>query len=138
MLWRSSEGTIRACVRSALALAQRRGYRSVAFPLIGAGTGGFAPGRALEVMSDEVRKASFDGEVRLVKYKSRMNARGCYCGFCEKCGKPGHTRHFPGAAPYTGTRCDYHYRMVAILHPMGFPGTFIYAAIALCLYLFLK
>jgi len=25
-----------------------------------------------------------------------------YCGFCQACGRPGHTRHFPGPVPYTG------------------------------------
>ena len=29
-----------------------------------------------------------------------------YCGLCETCGRPGHTRHFPGAVPYTGPWCD--------------------------------
>ena len=32
-----------------------------------------------------------------------------YCGFCEVCGKPGHTRHYPGPRPYTGSWCDEHY-----------------------------
>jgi hypothetical protein len=42
-----------------------------------------------------------------------------YCGLCEKCGEPGHLRHFPGAVPYTGSWCDKHYRRVAMLHPLG-------------------
>ena len=29
-----------------------------------------------------------------------------FCGRCERCGAPGHTRHFPGAVPYTGSWCD--------------------------------
>lgn len=37
MFWRSSEKTIRLSVRNALNLAQAKGYRSIAFPLIGAG-----------------------------------------------------------------------------------------------------
>ncbi len=146
LFWRSSEAIIRTCVRSALSLAQERGYRSLAFPIIGSGTGGFSPGRALEVMRDEAQRTSFDGEVRIVKFKNRMNERGCYCGiwekdpsfyesrgvprgycgFCEKCGKPGHTRHFPGAVPYTGCWCDRHYRLVSIIHPLGFWGVFVY------------
>lgn len=63
-----------------------------------------------------------------------MNERGCYCredreqpeyhqaqgipkgfcGVCERCGQPGHTRHFPGAVPYTGAWCDRCYRIVGI------------------------
>ena len=49
-----------------------------------------------------------------------------YCGLCERCGRPGHTRHFPGAVPYTGTWCDQHYRRVMILHPLGTIGVFLY------------
>ncbi len=49
-----------------------------------------------------------------------------YCGLCETCGRPGHTRHFPGAVPYTGTWCDRHYRRAMILHPLGRIGVMIY------------
>lgn len=70
MFWRSSEQSIRACVRNALALATERGYRSLAFPLIGAGTGGFAPEKALEIMGHEARaRAGFDGKIIFVKYR---------------------------------------------------------------------
>jgi hypothetical protein len=55
--------------------------------------------------------------------------RGCYCrpgethcGACQVCGRPGHTCHFPGPLPYTGSWCDEHYtiiydRMAAALDP---------------------
>ena len=69
MFWRSSERAIRGCVRSALAIARERGYRSIAFPLIGAGTGGFSPERALDIMQDEARQIDFDGEVRFVRFR---------------------------------------------------------------------
>lgn len=69
MFWRSSERAIRACVRSALGIAGVRGYRSIAFPLIGAGTGGFPPERVLEIMQDEARRTGYDGEVRLVRFQ---------------------------------------------------------------------
>ncbi len=69
MLWRSSERAIRSCVCSALDIAQERGYRSIAFPLIGAGTGGFSPEQALQIMQDEARKVDYDGEVRFVRFR---------------------------------------------------------------------
>jgi O-acetyl-ADP-ribose deacetylase len=69
MFWRSSERAIRGSVRSALAIARERGYRSVAFPLIGAGTGGYSPDRALGIMQDEARQSDYDGEVRLVRFR---------------------------------------------------------------------
>jgi len=40
VLWRSSERSIRDSVRNAMRLATEHGFRSTAFPLIGAGTGG--------------------------------------------------------------------------------------------------
>ena len=39
MLWRASEWSIRQCVRNTVALAHEKGFRSIAFPLIGAGSG---------------------------------------------------------------------------------------------------
>ena len=69
MLWRSSERAIRGCVRSALGIAGKRGYRSIAFPLIGAGTGGFSPQRALDIMQDEARQIDYNGHVRIVRFR---------------------------------------------------------------------
>ena len=68
MLWRASERSIRDSVRNALALAAEKGYRSIAFPLIGAGTGGFQPEQALAIMQDEAGKTEYDGEVRIVRF----------------------------------------------------------------------
>lgn len=41
------------------------------------------------------------------------SARTCYCiedggfcGTCQTCGAPGHVRHYPGSAPYSGSWCD--------------------------------
>lgn len=69
MFWRSSEQAIRDCVRNALAIAEKQGYRSIAFPLIGTGTGGFSPEHALLVMQDEVGRADYAGEVRIVRFR---------------------------------------------------------------------
>lgn len=69
MFWRSSEQAIRGCVRSALAIAHARGYRSIAFPIIGAGVGSFSPEQALEIMQNETRKVDYDGEVRFVRFR---------------------------------------------------------------------
>lgn len=69
MFWRSSEKTIRLSVRNALNLAQAKGYRSIAFPLIGAGTGGFSPEQALKLMEAEALASDYSGEIRLVRFK---------------------------------------------------------------------
>jgi len=49
-----------------------------------------------------------------------------YCGLCDRCGKPGHIRHFPGALPFTGTWCERHYRQAMILHPLRRIGVILY------------
>ena len=69
MFWRSSERAIRGCVRSALGIACQKGYRSIAFPLIGAGAGGFEPEQALAIMQDEAGRNEYGGEVRIVRFK---------------------------------------------------------------------
>lgn len=50
-----------------------------------------------------------------------------HCGKCGVCGAQGHSRHFPGAVPYTGGWCDRHYRRTAWLHPFGLPGGLVWA-----------
>lgn len=69
LLWRSSERSIRASVRSAITLAEKKGFASIAFPLIGAGSGGGKPERVEAMMRDELAKTDFDGEVRIVRYR---------------------------------------------------------------------
>ena len=69
MFWRSSERAIRGCVRSALGIASEQGYRSIALPLIGAGTGGCSPEKVLEIMQDEAGNSDYDGEVRIIRLK---------------------------------------------------------------------
>lgn len=69
LLWRSSERSVRDSVRNAMALATQNGYRSIAFPLIGAGSGGGKAVRVLEWMRDELSSINFDGEVRIVQFK---------------------------------------------------------------------
>ena len=58
-------------------------------------------------------------------FESQGVPRG-YCGLCQRCKAPGHTRHFPGAAPYTACWCDRHYRILSIVHPLGTIGKFVY------------
>ena len=71
MFWVSSERSIRESVRNALAIAKASGYRSIAFPLIGAGTGGGKEDEVAAMMTEELEGIDFDGEVRLVRYKGR-------------------------------------------------------------------
>jgi len=49
-----------------------------------------------------------------------------YCGICMVCGGPGHTRHFPGAVPFTGAWCDKHYRRTLLFDPRGAIGFYLW------------
>jgi len=69
LLWTASEQSIRASTTNALNLAKESGFCSIAFPLIGAGTGGVPPARAETVMLESIAQTEFAGEVRIVRYK---------------------------------------------------------------------
>jgi len=57
-------------VVSALALAKAHGFGSIAFPLIGAGTGGFSPESTLRIMQTALAQAAAPLQVRIVVYAS--------------------------------------------------------------------
>ncbi len=52
----SDEASVRSAVRAALEVAREKGCRSVAFPAIGAGVGGFSLQRCAEVSLEEARR----------------------------------------------------------------------------------
>lgn len=66
--WHSSETIVRDGVRNALGVAAEQLFQSLAFPLIGSGTGGVAPEIALAITRDEVRTSPFAGRVIIVIY----------------------------------------------------------------------
>jgi O-acetyl-ADP-ribose deacetylase (regulator of RNase III) len=69
MLWRASEGSVRGSVRSAMRIVEEKGFPSVAFPIIGAGSGGFDQTRALEFMQDELAGLSSRSAVTIVRFE---------------------------------------------------------------------
>jgi len=69
MLWRSSEPSIRNSVRNSIAIAADRGYRSIAIPLIGAGSGGGKPDTIQTMIQNELLQLDYDGDVRIVRYR---------------------------------------------------------------------
>jgi O-acetyl-ADP-ribose deacetylase (regulator of RNase III) len=70
LLWRASERSIRDSVRNAVRLAHERGFQSIAFPLIGSGSGGFDPGQAKTIMLDELSKIDAPLLMRIVIFKA--------------------------------------------------------------------
>jgi O-acetyl-ADP-ribose deacetylase (regulator of RNase III) len=71
MLWRASRASIQTSVCSAVKLADRLRLRSVAFPLIGAGSGGFNVAEAERLMLETFAGLESEIEVVLVRYKRR-------------------------------------------------------------------
>jgi len=71
MLWRGSEGSVRGSVRSAMRIVEEKGFASVAFPIIGAGSGGFDQTRALELMVDELVGLKSAAAVTIVRFGTR-------------------------------------------------------------------
>ncbi len=69
LLWRSSERAVRAATANALALVRAHGFRSMAFPLIGAGTGGRAAAQVEAWMTDELLAAPPSLAVVVVRYR---------------------------------------------------------------------
>ncbi|MEM9411074.1 MAG: macro domain-containing protein [Planctomycetota bacterium] len=69
MWWRSTERSIRDSTRNAVALAAAHNFKSMAFPLIGAGTGGGSSADVLAMMKDELGHCHFDGLIRIVRFR---------------------------------------------------------------------
>ncbi len=69
MLWRASERSIRDCVKNAMRLAHEKGFTSIAFPLIGAGSGGFNQEQAKTLMLNELSKIEVPMLVKIVVFK---------------------------------------------------------------------
>ena len=67
--WRASEFSIRHSVRSALNIAAQQNFVSIAFPVIGSGSGSFSHDQALKLMLNELAQLDFDVRVRIVVYK---------------------------------------------------------------------
>lgn len=69
MWWTASPASIQASVRSAMQLVDQHGFASVAFPLIGAGTGGIGDDRALQLMIEVLNTLNSPAQVYLVRFK---------------------------------------------------------------------
>jgi O-acetyl-ADP-ribose deacetylase (regulator of RNase III) len=66
--WVATETSIRRSVCNALDLAAKEGFASIAFPLVGGGTGGQKQQKVLAMMVAEIEAHSFPGAVTIVIY----------------------------------------------------------------------
>ncbi|HYR07354.1 MAG TPA: macro domain-containing protein [Longimicrobium sp.] len=68
MLWRATPQAVADCARSALDLAARHGFASIAFPLVGAGTGGLPEKRVIDILHESITAHPYEGRVLLVRH----------------------------------------------------------------------
>lgn len=66
--WFATERAIRTSVKNAMRVVKNEEYGSVAFPLLGTGTGGFAREQARRIIQDELEKVEFEGRVLIVMF----------------------------------------------------------------------
>ena len=69
MWWRSTPFSIKESVFSAMRLVNERSFQSVAFPIIGGGTGGFGEGKALDLMMEAFAEIDSAAEVVVVRFR---------------------------------------------------------------------
>jgi len=69
MFWRASENSIRTSVASAMKVVDEMRFGSVAFPVIGAGSGGFDEVTAMGVMTDALSKIGSAARALIVRYQ---------------------------------------------------------------------
>lgn len=69
MLWRASEYSIRQSVQSAMKIVNEKVFLSVAFPILGTGSGSYNEENALKIMQDELSKIQSAARVVIVKFQ---------------------------------------------------------------------
>ena len=69
MFWRGSAATVTLCARAATAVAVERAYKSLAFPIIGAGTGGLSPAEAERALVDALTGIDAPLQATVVRFR---------------------------------------------------------------------
>lgn len=69
MWWTSSETSIRDSTRDALRVAEEAGFESLAYPIIGGGTGGYDEEKSLAFMVDELSGVESPVRVVIVRFR---------------------------------------------------------------------
>jgi len=75
MLWRSSRKSIQDSTVSALSLADAHQFKSVAFPVIGAGTGGHDQNDALQMMVEALAPLDSPASIPIVRFRKRKHGQ---------------------------------------------------------------
>jgi len=69
MLWCATRASIQGSVVSAMQIVERERYASVAFPVIGGGTGGAGADRALQLMLEALAPIQSTAAVTIVRFR---------------------------------------------------------------------
>jgi O-acetyl-ADP-ribose deacetylase (regulator of RNase III) len=75
LLWRASVKSIQGSVRSAMHIVNEKQLASVAFPVIGAGSGGYAESAALQLMLDALAQTPSNAKVVIVRFRRQPQLR---------------------------------------------------------------
>ena len=68
--WTANRASVRASVQNAMRVFHENGFQSIAFPMIGAGTGGMSPQLVQELMLEELQRLQGEGQVLLVRFQA--------------------------------------------------------------------
>lgn len=68
LLWRASPSSVAASTRSACVMAEAYGYRRIAFPVLGSGSGGLPVARALAAMQEAAIPALRQLDITIVRH----------------------------------------------------------------------
>ncbi len=125
MLWRASEKSITDATRAACELARALGYRSLAMPVLGSGSGGYAVDAALALMERSATAYTDDVDIRIVKW----GGSSCRAGTSQqRQGQPespdvdrGCASQLALAASCAGTEGNRSARQGVVLQPCGTP-----------------
>jgi len=71
MFWRASQESIQGSVVAAMAIVEAHRFASVAFPVVGAGSGGYSEATAIELMQDSLRNIAGRAAVTIVRFRPR-------------------------------------------------------------------
>ncbi len=70
MWWRASPQSVQGSVRSAMAIAGEKGLASIAFPVVGAGVGGYSEDEAMALMLQAFEPLEYKIFCRVVRFRS--------------------------------------------------------------------
>ena len=73
--WRATDRSIRMSTEHAVELAEKLELESIAFPLIGSGTGGKKQSRSVELITQACRETRSDLSVTVVRYRKNSGGR---------------------------------------------------------------